>query len=293
MCFIFRTQKLTLLAFIVMLSNYSGLHAESDTVIKLELLIALTTFGHDTVFRQFNYNRNGFLNTVEDSPRTDYRVTYHAEYDSVGRIRKLSEFRSELLYSIDYSWESGNRIKFTKQNAGSPEKEEGAIQYYGRLRGVDLPENNPLAPENFLIVKADSTQYLDAAGKVITTWYWDYDPLDRNIRWNSSTLDNTVPWVEEYTYGEMNGFPARYPALAGDIIVFIYDKRTGLSGYEKISSGNKTYRKEMLSNGRFMLNGRKVSLKTGYPERGQKSPFMVIIDAQKDGKARMVLPKGK
>lgn len=56
-------RKLTLLAFIVILSNQSDSRAKNDTVIKQELLI-VTTYGNDTVFRLFKYNRNGFLHTV-------------------------------------------------------------------------------------------------------------------------------------------------------------------------------------------------------------------------------------
>jgi|BioPla2DNA2_1021312.scaffolds.fasta_scaffold137631_2 hypothetical protein len=55
---IFRIQKLLLLAFLIALPNHSFLHADNDTVLRQQLLIALTTFGEDTVFRNFNYNRN-------------------------------------------------------------------------------------------------------------------------------------------------------------------------------------------------------------------------------------------
>ncbi len=288
---IFRFLKLPFFVLFTILYCYSDSHAENDTVLRQQLLIALTTFGEDTVFRNFIYDRNGLLHTIVDSAIRDYRVTYHAEFDSTGKIRTLKEFKSELIYSVDYIWESGNRIKYTKQYNSSPEIQTGTIIYYGRLRSVDLPENNPLATENSILVRADSTQYLDAEGKIITTWYWEYDSLDRCIGWKSCSDGSKIQWVEEYTYGYLRGLPARYPALEGEIVVFIYDIKTGLPDRGNISSMNKVFRKSALSSAQFMLNGRKVHSVTAYPEMEQKSSLIVVT--QKDGKARIILPKGK
>lgn len=291
MYLIFRNQKLLLLAFFAVLSIHSDLSAGNDTVIKQQLLVALTIYGADTVFRDFNYYSNGHLHTIIDTPRTDTRATYHAEFDSTGKIRTLREFRSELINFVDYTWESDNQIKFTKKFVSSPEEQTGRIIYFGRLRSVDLPENNPLAPENFILVRADSTQYLDDEGKIITTWYWDYDSLDRCIRWRSSTIGGLL-FVDEYTYGYYRGFPARYPALESDIVVFYaYDKRTGLFHSENLFSGNKVFKKWALSSDQFMLNGRKVRSVTTFPEIEKKSSLILI--KQKDGKARIILPKSK
>lgn len=289
MAFFTRILKFIIPVFLLIISIFPHSHASNpkDTVIEMQLLIALTTDGQDTVFRKFSYYPNGFLNTVEDSPRTESRLAYFAEYDSTGKIRKLSEYRSSLLYSVEYKWKSDNRISYTKHKNGAPDKDSGEILFFGRLRAVDLPENNPLAPENFLIVRADSTRYLDGSGNIITNWYWEYDSLGRNIRWKSSTLDKTIPWVEEYTYGDLNGFPARFPALAGDIVVYIFYKPE-LTRYEYYSPlKSESCRQNAISDCQYLLNGRKITGETIRKVKRIKNN--VILNTEITGNSRTVL----
>ncbi len=274
--------------------RFSDLQADvpENTVLKMEYLISLTTFGNDTVFRYFSYYPNGSLRSIKDSTGSDWRVIYSAEYDSSGKIIKLSEYRPDFLYSVDYVWEKDNRIKYTKQKNGVNGKDSGTIKYYGALRAVDLPENNPLAPENFILVRADSTQYLDSDGNIITTWYWDYDSSDRCIRWGSSTLEETIPWVEEYTYGAFNDLPARYPALSGDIVVFIHDNVAVRHKYG--SRLSKQYHKDKVYSGNhFLLNGRKVGTEGAGVLKKISTSMIATVNDKNDEKLQVILPGNK
>ena len=53
----------------------------------------------------------------------------------------------------------------------------------------------------------------------------------------------------------------------------------------------KVFKKWALSSDQFMLNGRKVRSVTTFPEIEKKSSLILI--KQKDGKARIILPKSK
>lgn len=275
----YRTPKIFAIWIFLNITRFSDLYADvpENTVLKMEYLISLTTSGNDTVFRHFSYYPNGSLRSVNDSSGSDWRVTYSAEYDSAGKIRRLSEYRPELLYSVDYTWETDNRIKYIKQKNGVNGKDSGTIKFNGALQAVDLPENNPLAPENFLIVRADSTQYLDNNGNIITTWYWDYDSLGRCIRWRSSTPEKKNQWVEEYTYGMMGGFPAKYPALEGDIVVYIYDEVAVRNRYDTRPTGKQHHKDRAFLGDRFLLNGRKIGVDRGEAVKKVSTSLIVIV----------------
>lgn len=249
--------------------------------------------GRDTVFRFFSYYPDGALRAIKDSSVSDWRVTYSAEYDSTGKIRRLSEYGSELLYSVDYFWEKDNRIKYVKQQNGANRKDSGTIKYYGELRAVDLPENNPLAPENFLIVRADSTQYLGSDGKIITTWYWDYDSLGRCIKWRSRTPDSAIQWVEEYTYGYLRGLPARYPALEGETVVYVYNEVAARKMYDARPTGRQHHKDKVFLGNLFLLNGRKIGADRGDAVKKVGASLMVIVNEKSDEKLQMILSGNK
>lgn len=265
-----------------------------DTVLIKQIRASPTIYGIDTIYRMYNYSVNGTLHSIVDTPRTIFHPAFYAEYDTLGKIQKIREYRDTLINSVEYFWEPENRIRFEKQWNGEQKKESGTIVYYGKLRAVDLPENNSFAPENYLLVKADSTQYLDESGGIITTWVWFYDSLGNNTKWQSRAPgDNELNWVEEYTYRYYdNGMiDRRSPALAGDIIINIYGQskmniRPGQRPFKRkddISNGSR------IKKGNYLLNGRKAGKIDN--ENRRKLPLMIFvrIDSKQNGKSFSLL----
>lgn len=231
-----------------------------DAVLIMQLMVSPTVFGIDTIYRMYSYAVNGILHSIVDTPRTIYHPTYSAEYDTIGNIKKLIEYRDTLVNSTEFFWEDGNRIRFDKQWNNAQKKESGTIVYYGNLRSVDLPENNSFAQENYLLVRADSTQYIDNTSTITTTWVWTYDSLDNIIKWQSRVSGQTeLQWVEEYSYRYYaNGLvDRRSPALAGNMLINFYGHLT-IAGHnrqlDKINNSNLIT--SVIKNKSYLVNGR-------------------------------------
>lgn len=251
----------------------------NDTVLIMQLRVSLNTTGIDTIFRMYNYSANGTLHSIVDTPRTIKHPAFFAEYDTLGNIKMVREYRDTLIYTVEYFWEPGNRIRFEKQWNSGQKRESGTIVYYGRLRAVDLPENNSFAPENYLVVRADSTQYLDETGKLVTTWVWFYDSIGNNIKWQSRAPgSNKLNWVEEYTYRYYgNGLiDKRSPALDGDMVINVYGYPAMVDFHRQMHRrSNTVFNKPGLKSSNYLLNGRK-TCRIDCDNR-KKSPLLLFI----------------
>lgn len=277
----------------------STIEADSakDTVLIMQIRVSPTIYGIDTIYRMYNYSDNGTLHSIVDTPITIFHPSFFAEYDALGKIKRIREYRDTLIYSVEYFWEPGNRIRFEKQWNGEQKRESGIIAYYGKLRTVDLPENNSFAPENYLLVKADSTQYLDESGNLVTTWVWFYDSLGNNIKWQSRVPgDNELNWVDEYTYRYYgNGLiDRRSPALDGDMIINVYGHSTMVHQHVLMifKEKNGIFNGLGIRNGNYLINGRKTGKE--HCENWNKLPLMMFVQIDSKHKSKFIsLSPGK
>jgi len=265
-----------------------------DAVLIMQLRVSPTVYGIDTIYRLYNYSVNGTLHSIVDTPRTIFHPAYTAEYDTLRKIKRLQEYRDTLINLTTFFWEGANKIRFEKQWISGQMSENGTIVYYGKLRSADLPENNSFAPENYLLVRADSTQYLDESGKIVTTWVWFYDSLDNTIKWQRRDPgEKELKWVEEYTYRYYtNGLiDRRSPALAGDMIINVYGCPTMIHQQRHtIKVNNNIVNLPGLKNTAYLVNGRNAGEIDNKNKLNMTALLLLQINSKQNSKSLLSLP---
>lgn len=168
--------------------------------------------------------------------------------------------------------------------------EVGTIIYYGKLKAVVLPND----PGGWLIVMADSTQYLDEADKIVSTWIWTYDLRGDVIKWESRDADaNKLAYVAEYTYNYYdNGLIKwRSPSLDGiPIVYYFYEKPAKIQFYQKQTANKNVFTSQNpLSAGYYLVNGQKLG-KISH-KNNRNLPLMILVDPTQKQKTKLSLPR--
>jgi hypothetical protein len=264
-----------------------------------EFLVNENPVKTDTISRFYRYNSNGILSAVIDSPRINqfHNPTYDAHCDGIGRVIEVNSCRNapdlpELTPKVStrYYWFADNRVAFASRDTDNVLLDTGAIQAWGKIRIVRLPQIEPFPTEKemqLIIVVSDSTGLFDKDGNRRNTYYWQFDSLGNDTVWHYRTPEGKKVKIQSYTnvYYPDGRLKRRFPAMEGTISHYFYALPAHAFSINREANGRHAvttkagvshfYRKAFLLNGRLLpSSGRGIDGKLQLTKTGANRFFL-------------------